>query len=48
MIFIDLAKTCDMVPKELIWWVINRKNVSQCYISIMKNMYEITVTSTAQ
>ena len=32
------------VPMELIWWVLGRKNVPQCYIDIIKDMYEGAVT----
>ncbi|KAL5580203.1 hypothetical protein UlMin_012645 [Ulmus minor] len=45
MAFIDLEKAYDRVPSELIWWVLGRKKVSQCYVDIIKDMYEDTVTS---
>ena len=37
---IDLEKTYDRVPRDLIWWVLNKRNVPRCYIEIIKDMYE--------
>src|SRR3954464_10950450 len=34
-----------MMPRELIWWVLGRKNMPQFYIDIIKDMYEGAVTS---
>ena len=45
MIFIDLEKAYDRVPRELIWWILGQKNVPQCYFDIIKDMYEGAVTS---
>ena len=35
----------DRVPRELIWWVLNKKNVPRCVIEIIKDIYEEAVTS---
>ena len=40
MVFINLEKACDKVPKDLIWWVLNKRNVPRNYIEIIKDMYE--------
>ena len=40
MAFMDLEKAYDRVLMELIWWVLGRKKVSQCYVDIIKYMYE--------
>ena len=45
MVFIDLGKAYDMVPRDLIWWVLNKRNVLRGYIEIIKDMYERAVTS---
>ena len=45
MVFINLEKGYDRVPRDLIWWVLNKRNVPQGYIEIIKDMYERAVTS---
>ncbi|KAL5543347.1 hypothetical protein UlMin_007131 [Ulmus minor] len=30
----------NRVPRELIWWVLGRKKVSQCNVDIINDMYE--------
>ena len=45
MVFIDLEKVYDRVPRDLIWWVLTKKNVPRGYIEIIKDMYEGAVTS---
>ncbi|KAL5561012.1 hypothetical protein UlMin_030759 [Ulmus minor] len=40
MAFIDLEKAYNRVPMELIWWVLERKKMSQCYVDIINDMYE--------
>lgn len=38
---VDTQKAYDKV----IWWVLHKRNVHQCYIDIIKDMNEGTVTS---
>ena len=40
MVFIDLEKAYDKVPKDLIWWVLSKRSVPGGYIEIIKDMYE--------
>ena len=40
MIFIDLEKTYDKVPRDVLWWVLNKKTVSLKYVSIRRDMHE--------
>ena len=42
---IDLEKTYDRVPRDLIWWVLNKRNIPRGYIEIIKDMYEEVVIS---
>ncbi|KAL6531786.1 hypothetical protein OROMI_028149 [Orobanche minor] len=45
MVFIDLEKAYDKVPREVLWWALAKKGVSRKYIDIIKDMYEGTSTS---
>jgi len=45
MDFINLEKAYDKVPRYLIWWVLNKRNVPRHYIEIIKNIYEGAVTN---
>src|SRR5436190_16466633 len=40
--YLGILKDTDVI---FIWWVLSRKNVLQCYIDIIKDMYEGAVTS---
>lgn len=35
MVFIDLEKAYDRVPRQLIWWVLGKKGVPSGYIYII-------------
>ena len=45
MIFIDLEKTYDRVPREVLWWVLEKRGVHVRYINVIKDMYDGVVTS---
>ena len=45
MVFIDLEKAYDRVHRYLIWWVLNKRNVSKGYSEIIKDMYQGVVTN---
>ena len=36
MIFINLEKIYNKVPRDLIWWVLDKRNVPKGYIDIIK------------
>ena len=40
MVFIDLEKAYDSVPREVIWKCLKEKDVSGTYIRMVKDMYE--------
>ena len=45
MVFINLDEAYDKVPKDLIWWVLNKRGVRRGYVEIIKDMYEGAVMS---
>jgi hypothetical protein len=45
MIFIDLEKAYDKVPRNVMWWALQKHKVSSKYITLIKDMYDNVVTS---
>jgi hypothetical protein len=45
MLFIDLEKTYNKVPRNIMWWALQKHKVSIKYIIIIKDMYDNVVTS---
>ena len=45
MVFIDLEKAYDIVSRDLIWWILNKRNAPRDYIEIIKEAYEAAITS---
>ncbi|KAK9081027.1 hypothetical protein Syun_030707 [Stephania yunnanensis] len=45
MVFVDLEKAYDRVPRDVLWWVLKRKRVHARYIDTIKDMYDGVVTS---
>jgi hypothetical protein len=40
MIFIDLEKAYDKVPRNVMWWALQKHKVSSKYITLIKDMFE--------
>jgi hypothetical protein len=45
MIFIDLENAYDKVPRNVMWWALQKHKVSSKYITLIKDMYDNVVTS---
>ena len=45
MVFIDLEKAYDRVPREVLKWALMRKEVPKKYINLIQDMYDSSSTS---
>ena len=45
MVFIDLEKTYDKVPIDLVWWALEKKCITKRYIEIIHDMYSGVMTT---
>jgi hypothetical protein len=45
MVFIDLKKAYDKVPRNVMWWALQKHKVSIKYITLIKDMYDNVVIS---
>jgi hypothetical protein len=45
MVFIDLEKAYDRVPRNIVWWALAKHGVSSQYITLIQDMYEGVRTS---
>ena len=39
MVFVDLEKAFDRIPRDLIWWCLRTKGVPEEYVKIVQDMY---------
>jgi hypothetical protein len=44
IVFIDLEKAYDKVPRNVMWWALQKHKVSTKYITLIKNIYDNIVT----
>jgi hypothetical protein len=45
MVFIDLEKVYDKVPRNVMWWDLKKDKLSTKYVTLIKDMYDIVMTS---
>jgi hypothetical protein len=45
MVFIDLEKSYDKIPRNLMWWALDKHKVPTKYVTLIKDMYDKVVTS---
>ena len=45
MVFINLEKAYDRVPREILWKALEKKRIRVAYIRVIKDMYNRVTTS---
>ena len=45
LVFIDLEKAYDKIPKNNMWWALDKHKVTSKYVTLIKDMYNNAVTS---
>ena len=47
MVFIDLEKAYDndKIPRNIMWWALDKHKVPTKYVTLIKDMYDKVVTS---
>jgi len=44
MVFIDLEKAYDKIPRNVMWWALDRHKVPTKYVALIKDMYNNVMT----
>ena len=44
MVFIDLEKAYDKIPRNIMWWTLDKHKVPIKYVGLIKHMYNNVVT----
>ena len=45
MVFIDMEKAYDKIPRNVMWWALEKQKVPTKYVNLIKDMYNNAVTS---
>ena len=45
MVFIDLEKPYDKIPRNVMWWALDKHKVPTKYVTFIKDMYNNAVTT---
>ena len=45
LVFIDLEKAYDKIPRNVMWWDLNKHKVPSKYVTLINDMYNNVVTS---
>ena len=45
MVFIDLEKAYDKIPRNVMWWALDKHKVKTKYVGFIKDMYNNVVIS---
>ena len=45
LVFIDLEKAYDKIPRNIMWWSLDKHKVPSKYVTLIKDMYNNVVTS---
>ena len=44
MVFIDLEKAYDRIPRNVMWWALDKHKIPTKYVGLIKDMYNNVVT----
>jgi hypothetical protein len=45
MVFIDLEKVYEKIPRNAMWWALDKHKVPTKYVELIKDIYDTVVSS---